>query len=388
MNLRDLFLLDPTVVFLNHGSYGACPRPVFAVYQEWQRRLERQPVLFLGRELRGLDRTAREAVAAYLGAAAGNLVFVPNATFGVNAVARSLKLGPGDEILTSNHEYGACDKTWDFVCRQTGALVRRQAVALPVQSAEQIAAALWAGVTERTRVIYISHITSSTALRFPIERICARAREQGILTVIDGAHAPGQIPLHLEAIGADFYVGNLHKWALAPKGAAFLYARPASQSLLQPLIVSWGYQAAADYTTGSPFLDNFRWTGTRDPAAVLSAPAAIRFMDEYGWAAVRPACHDLLRQAIARICALVGMAPLCPLDSDLYGQMGVAPLPPAVDGLLLKGRLYDEYRVEVPIIMWEGQPLLRISVQGYNTSEDIAALLEALEKLLPELCSP
>jgi isopenicillin-N epimerase len=385
--LKDLFLLDPNVAFLNHGSFGACPRPVFEVYQEWQRRLERQPVLFLGREYRHLARQAREALAAFLHTHPANLVFIPNATYGVNAIARSLALGPEDEILATNHEYGACNYTWAFICEKTGASMIRQPIDLPgPDGGDKIVEQLWQGVTPRTRAIYLSHITSPTALRMPVEQICAQARQAGILSIVDGAHAPGQIPLNLEAVGADFYVGNLHKWALSPKGAAFIYARPDVQPLMEPLVVSWGYGATPETTTGSPFLDWYQWTGTMDPAAYLSVPAAIQFMEDYHWDAVRRGCHDLLRPAIRRICELVEMAPPYPLDSDYYQQMGIAPLPASTDLAALKARLYDDFGVEVPLMDWNGIKLVRISVQAYNTPANLNALYDALKALLPEVC--
>jgi len=382
-NLKRHFLLDPTVTFLNHGSFGATPKPVFAAYQDWQRRLERQPVLFLGREIDGLLRQSRQVLGEYLDAAADDLVYIPNATHGVNIIARSLALQPGDEILTTDHEYGACDYTWEFVCKKTGATYIHQPIPLPVQSEDEIIEQFWQGVTLRTKVIYLSHITSPTALRLPVEQICQRARQAGIWTLVDGAHAPGQIPLDLKAVGADFYTGNCHKWLLSPKGAAFLYARREAQPLIEPLIVSWGYHATAETTSGSQFIDYLQWTGTRDPAAALSVPSAIQFMRDHNWDKVRRECHALLRQAVERICALTDMHPLYPLDSDFYSQMAIAPLPLSADLTSLKSRLYDEYQVEVPLIQWQDRKFVRISIQGYNTPSDVDALLEALGELLP-----
>lgn len=376
---KPLFLLDPSIHFLNHGSFGACPRPVFEAYQQWQRRLERQPVLFLGRQMAALDQEARQPLGDYLHTAPQNLVFVTNATQGVNIIARSLALHPGDEILTTDHEYGACDYTWEFICQKTGASYIHQPIPLPAGSLAEMAEQLWQGVTPRTRVIYLSHITSPTALRLPVELICARAHQEGILTLVDGAHAPGQIPLNLDALGADFYTGNLHKWALAPKGAAFLYARPGVQHLVEPLVVSWGYHAQPGDQNGSRFQDYLGWTGTKDPAAALAVPAALQFMAEHHWAAVRQDCHALLRPAIQRICRLMEIEPLYALDSDLYAQMGIAPLPPDTDLAALKAHLYDDCRVEVPLIDWNGRKFVRISVQAYNTQADLDALIEGLE---------
>jgi isopenicillin-N epimerase len=381
-DLKQHFLLDPSIHFLNHGSFGACPIPVFESYQAWQRRLERQPVLFLGREHDALLKESRAALGAYLNADLNDLVYIPNATHGVNIIARSLNLQPGDEILTSNHEYGACDFTWDFICQETGAKYIHQPISLPVQSEQDIVEQFWAGVSPRTRLIYLSHITSPTALRLPVETVCQRARAEGILTLVDGAHAPGQMPLDLHAIGADFYTGNCHKWMLAPKGAAFLHARREVQDLVQPLVVSWGYGNHPQFSSGSRFIDLLQWTGTRDPSAALAVPGAIQFMRENNWEEVRRNCHALLRQAVARICELTGLEPLYPIDSNFYYQMAIAPLPAESDLVALKARLYDEFKVEAPLVQWQDRKFVRISVQGYNTQADIDALLAGLRSLL------
>ena len=382
--LKEYFLLDPAIVFLNHGSYGATPKPVFEAYQNWQLRLERQPVLFLGRELPGLLLESRVALGQYLNADADDLAYIPNATYGVNIVAHSLHLKPGDEILTSDHEYGACDYAWKFNCARMGAAYIHQPIPLPVHSEEEIAEQFWRGVSARTRVIYLSHITSSTAVRLPVEEICRRARGAGILTIIDAAHSPGQIPFDLEALGADIVFGNCHKWMLAPKGSAFLYVRREMQDLIQPLVVSWGTHPTPDIETGSRFIDILQWTGTKDPTAALAVPDAIQFMKDHAWEQVRCECHLLLRQAIEGICDLTRLPPLYPLDSDFYSQMGIAPLPPS-NLTLLKSRLYDEYRIEVPVIEWQGKQFIRISVQGYNTKEDIDTLVNTLALLLPQV---
>jgi isopenicillin-N epimerase len=311
-------------------------------------------------------------------------VYIPNATHGVNIVARSLRLEPGDEILTSDHEYGACDNTWRFLCQKSGAHYLHQPIPLPARSAAEIVDTFWQGVTPRTRLIFLSHITSPTALRLPIEAICARAREAGILTLIDGAHAPGQIDLDLPATDADFYTGNLHKWVMAPKGAAFLYARPAVQPMVEPLVVSWGSSATPETTCGSTFVDQLAWTGTRDPAAALSVPAAIQFMQHHHWGEVRQGCHNLLRPVIERFTAHFGLVSIYPDPPEgFFYQMGAVPLPDSTDVCSLKTRLYEEFRVEVPLIEWNGRKLMRISVQGYNTQADLDRLVQAVEALVP-----
>lgn len=377
-HLRSLFQLDPDVVFLNHGSFGATPRPVFAAYQEWQRCLERQPVAFLAAELPDLLAEARTVLADYVGAAAANVAFIPNATFGVNMIARSLPLGPGDEVLTTNHEYGACDNVWTFLSRKQGFVYRKQPIPLPVQTPEAILEQFWQGVADRTRVIFISHISSVTAVTFPVELICARAREAGILTIIDGAHTVGQIPLDMSAIDADFYMSNAHKWLCSPKGSAFMYARRDKHHLLEPLVVSWGWGQEAQWSYGSNLLDYLQWMGTVDPSAYLTVPAAISFQAENKWTAVRQRCHVLLQQAVEEISALTKLDSPYP-DETYYHQMAVAPLPPIDDIIAFKDQFYAQHRVEVPFTEWNDSQFVRISVQGYNTADDIAALIKALK---------
>lgn len=385
-NLKQQFLLNPEIHFLNHGSFGATPKPVFEAYQNWQLRLERQPVLFLGRELDSLLKESRRVLGEYLNANVDDLVYIPNATHGVNVIAHSLQLKAGDQVLTTDHEYGACDYTWDFICSKAGANYIHQPIPLPVHSEEEILEQFWQGVTSQTKVIYLSHITSPTALRLPVEKICLRAKAAGILTVIDAAHTPGQIPVDLQILGADIVFGNCHKWMLNAKGSAFLYVKREMQHLIDPLIVSWGYNPTPETTTGSRFIDLLQWTGTKDPTAALTVPTAIQFMQEHHWHEVRSECHSLLHHGIEQICDLVNMPPLYPLDSTYYSQMGIAPLPSS-NLAALKSRLYDEHKIEVPLIQWQDKQFIRISVQGYNTQEDIDALIRALHTLLPQVAA-
>lgn len=381
-SLRDLFLLRPEVVFLNHGSFGACPRSVFETYQQWQLELERQPVEFLGRRFNALMREARAVLGRYVGAEKSNLVYVPNATTGVNIVARSLPLGPGDEVLATDHEYGACDRTWRFICGRRGARYVRQPIPLPVESSNQVIEAIWSGVTPDTRVLFLSHITSATALTLPVAELVRRAREADIVTVVDGAHAPGQIPLSLDRSGIDFGAYNCHKWMMAPKGAGFLFARREVQELLEPLVVSWGWES--DQPGPSRFVDEQQYQGTRDIAAYLSVPAGIRFMEDHDWPRVREQCHSLIGYARHCITAVTGLEPISPASSDWYSQMIALPLP-ACNGDDLSRRLYDEHGIEVPVIEWSDRQFIRVSIQGYNTREDVDALVEALRVLLPEV---
>jgi isopenicillin-N epimerase len=363
-SLRELFLLDPDVVFLNHGSFGACPRPVFEEYQRWQRELEQRPVEFLARERRfpELIDSARERLARHLGADPANLVLVPNASTGINLVARSLRLEPGDEVLATDQEYGGMQILWRFVCDRAGA---RFVVAPPGELRDAIG--------PRTKVVFISHITSPTAIRLPLEELIAAARAAGAVTVSDGAHAPGQIELDLEALGADAYAGNCHKWLCAPKGTGFLHVRPEHQGWIEPQVVSW------DWVEGAPFAERHRWSGTRDPAGFLAVPAAIDFQADHDWDAVRARCRSLAREARRRLAELFELEPLA--GEEAIEQMVAAPLPPC-DVDEVGRRLREEHRIEIPVKSWNGRPLVRASFQGYNDEDDLEALLAGLAAIL------
>ena len=381
-SLKQYFLLDPTVTFLNHGSFGATPKPVYREYQRWQREMEKQPVEFLGRRITQLLADSRAELGKYLGTHGNDLIYTQNVTVSLNIVARSLELGVGDEVLTTNHEYGAVDRTWRFLSKERDFTYINQSITTPLTTEEKFVEDVWRGVTPRTRVICLSHITSPTAIIFPVKEIIRRAREKGIITIIDGAHVAGQIPLHLDSLGADFYGGNLHKWLCAPKGAGFLYARPEMQHLLKPLIVSWGYESITP--GGSNFIDHNDWWGTRDHSAFLAVPAAIQFQQEHHWDEVRESCHQLVSYAQTCICELTGFAPLHPSTGSWFAQMAAAPLPADTDLVAHKTRLYDEYRIEVPLVEWNGNKLVRISVQGYNTKRDVNKLIDALAVILKE----
>jgi isopenicillin-N epimerase len=359
--LRDEFLLDPDVVFLNHGSFGACPREVFARYQEWQLELERQPVEFLARRIEGLLAEARAALAEYVNADPDDLVFVQNATTGVNLAAWGVALQPGDEVLGTSLEYGALDLAWEHICAHAPAKYVRMPVTVPLEDAVE---EIWSGVTERTRVLFISHITSETAVELPVAELCRRARERGITTVVDGAHVPAHIPLDLRALDVDYYSGNCHKWLCAPKGAAFLYVRRELQDAIAPLVVSWGFK---DDPT---FLSRHEEQGTRDPAAYLTVPYAIEWQRTHNWDHVRKRCRALTSSVPQR----VGLEPL----GD--GLQMVAMRLPDDAPSDLKSRLYGDYRIEVPI---SENGIIRVSINGYNDDSDIDALARALDELFP-----
>ncbi len=372
------FMLRDDITFFNHGSFGACPRPIFEAYQRWQRELEANPVDFIGRHLPDLLMEARGILAEYVGTRADNLVFVPNVTHGANFVAHSLDLCPGDEVLAPDQEYGAVQRAWEFVCQKKAARYVIQPIPLPVSDPDEVVEQLWQGVTERTKVITISHITSPTALIWPVAKICQRAKEVGLLTVIDGAHAVGQLDLALEALGVDYYLGNCHKWLCNAKGAGFLYARPEHHATLEPLIVGWGWRSPNPGP--SPLIDYFQWLGTNDPATYLAVPRAIEFQRKYNWPQVRLACHELAREARNQIQALSGLPHICPDSTDWWMQMCTVPLPDNMPENVSQ-RLWEDYRIEIPAGRYEHGMSIRVSMQAYNSPDDVERLLEALKAL-------
>jgi isopenicillin-N epimerase len=380
-DLRDLYLLDPAVHFLNHGSFGACPKPVFAEYQRWQLEMERQPVAMMQKTLHPALKVARDALGAYFNVPGDDLVFVDNATWGVNVFARSFPFEPGDELLTTNHEYGACEMTLEWLLNKQGATVVRQPMPLPVTTHADFVERFWLGVTPRTKAIFLSHITSPTALIFPVQEICRRAREAGILTIIDGAHAPGQLDLDLQSIGADVYTGNLHKWLSTPKGSGFLYVRPELQPQMESLVISWGWGRGGTINADATFVERNEWQGTRDHSAYLAVPSAIQFQREHDWPCVQQRCHALLKSARERIAELTGLPPICPDNGEWFLQLASCPIR-TDDAATLKSRLLDEFNIEIPVVTWKDHQFVRVSIQAYNNESDIDALVEALRKLL------
>lgn len=380
--MQKLFLLDPDIHFLNHGSFGACPRLVFEAYQALQREIEHQPINLLDREIRQRMQASRQALADYVGCGRDDLVYFPNPTTAINMVARNLEVSPGDEILSTDHEYGAMDRTWRYFAKKSGAKYINYPIPLPVKSHQEFIEKFWGGVTPHTKIIFISHITSPTALTFPVKEICQRARKAGIMSIVDGAHAPGQIPVDLKDMQPDIYVGACHKWLCAPKGSAFLFVRKAYQGLLDPLVISWGYDPANPSET--QFIDYHEWQGTRDMSPFLALPEAITFLSDNNWPAVQADCRRMLSQARADINQALGQEPVCLDDGDWFQQMAAIQLP-EVDPDKLKTALYDDFQVEIPVYRWNGKPILRISIQAYNTHRDIDALLDGLKVIIPKL---
>jgi len=374
-HLRSQFLLRPDITYLNFGSFGACPKPIFERYQQYQLELEQEPVQFIVQT--GLDylATSRKALATYLHADADDLVYVINPSHAVNIVAKSLSLKPGDEVLTGNWEYGACDRTWQYYCDKSGASYIKQPIQLPIESAEDFVAQFLKGISDKTKLIFLSHITSSTALRFPVESIIKEATKRGILTFIDGAHAPGQIPLDLTSMDVDFYTGACHKWMMTPKGSSFLFAKKSQQSLLDPLVISWGYKS--DHPSHSRFLDYHQTQGTRDFSAFLCIPAAIDFMKQNNWEQVSAACRALVLDNAPRFYELLGTKPLAPLREEFILQLCSFQLP-TTDAERIKSILFNEYKIEVPVMRHGDKVFLRYSIQAFNSQADLDQLYNAL----------
>lgn len=407
--LASHWTLDPTVTFLNHGSFGACPRSVLDVQAQLREQIEREPILFLDTQLeRRLD-DARQPLAAFVGAQPADLVFLPNATTGVNTVLRSLDLRPGDEILTDDHEYNACLNAVREVAAHAGAKAVIAQLPFPLRSADEVVEAMLAAVTPRTRLAVFSHVTSPTALVFPVDRIATALGERGIEMLVDGAHAPGMVPLAIDQLaemGVAYYTANCHKWLCAPKGAGFLWVRRDRQPTIRPLVIS--HAANSPRADRSRFLEQADWTGTVDPTAYLAVPAAIEFLANLlpgGWPELMATNRRLA--LAARDLLTAGLATDPPAPDDMIGAMAALPLPEGIDppppempagappdasypADPLRDVLFERYRIEVPTSTWPPIPqtdrprlrLLRISAQAYNGLADYARLAQALKDLV------
>ncbi|MDP9192822.1 MAG: aminotransferase class V-fold PLP-dependent enzyme [Acidobacteriota bacterium] len=385
--MRQHWTLDPAITFLNHGSFGATPRVVLDKQTALRAQMEREPVRFFVRELEPLLDDARRTLASFLNADANGLAFVPNATAGVNAVLRSLDLDKLDELLVTNHEYNACRNTLDYVAGLAGAKVVVADIPFPIDSPDVVIERVLAKVSDRTRLLLIDHITSQTALILPVERLVKELASRGVDTLVDGAHAAGFLPLDLRAIGAAYYTGNLHKWVCAPKGAAFLYVHENRRRSIHPIAISHG--ANASRTDRSRFHLEFDWTGTFDPTAWLSVPAALDFMESQGgWPDVMRRNGALALLARDLLCDTLGIAP--PAPDAMLGAMAAVPLPdgtldtaPSLYGDPLQDKLLYEHNIEVPIVPWPHPPkrILRISAQLYNEPGDYEKLAVVLRGL-------
>jgi isopenicillin-N epimerase len=383
--------LDPDVAFLNHGSFGACPTPVLERQAELRRELERRPVQFMHRDLEAMADRARGEVARFVGVDVDDLVFVPNATTGINTVLRSLEFGPGDELLTTSHEYNACRNALDFVAERSGASVAVVDVPFPVESTDAVVESIMSAVTNRTRLALMDHITSLTGMVMPIERIVRGLSSKGVDTLVDGAHGPGMVPLNISGLAPAAYTGNCHKWLCAPKGAAILYVRRDLQTRIRPLTISHGANSVRE--DRSRFQLEFGWTGTDDPTAYLCVPESISFMGSLlpgGWPELMDRNRSLALGARRLLCDTVGVDPPCP--DEMIGTLASVPLArgtfhfstTALAFDPLEEVLREDYGFEVPVMAYPPGPssIIRVACQIYNSRAQYAELARVLKKLL------
>lgn len=378
-SLRSQFLLRKDITFLNAGSFGACPKPIFERYQAYQLELEQEPVQFIVQTGMEYLKQSRIALGAYLNCKADDLVFLVNPSHAVNLIAKSFPLRADDEVLTTDLEYGACDRTLQYYCEKVGAKYIRTLIRLPLTTKENFVEDFFKGVTSKTKLIFISHITSSTGLRFPVEEIIKVAKSKGILTFVDGAHAPAQVPLNLTALGADIYTGACHKWMMAPKGCTFLYVNSAIQNLFDPLVISWGFNSTAP--SHSRFLDYHQTQGTRDFSAFLTVPTTIEFMEANNWPEVAKECRELVQSNAIPFCELLNSKPLAPISDDFILQLFSIPIKTS-EPETLKTLLFNQYKIEIPVMRHGENVYLRYSIQAFNTQRDLDILRDAIKDII------
>ena len=373
---KSLFLLDKETTHLNHGSFGACPKPIFDALISWQKKLEFNPAKFLAFDIFVHLEKSRESLSEYINCDKNDIVFFPNPSTALNTVIKSLDLKKDDEILTTNHEYGALDKTWNFMCKNTGAKYIKQNIKLPLKSKNEFINTFIKGINKNTKVIFMSHITSPTGLIFPAEELCRIARENNIFCIIDGAHVPAHIDLDIKKLNPDIYTGACHKWMCAPKGTSFLYAKKNIQDDINPLVVSWGYDAEVPGV--SKYLDYHQWQGTNDPSPYLTVPDVIAFLKKYNWKDVSLNCRKINIEARKLVNKTLNKMPIS--DDEFIGQMSAIEIK-CTDSIQLIKKLYEDFKIVVPIVKWENKILLRFSIQAYNSMEDIEKLIFAMKKL-------
>jgi len=374
---KSLFLLDPKITYLNHGSFGACPKPIFDSLINWQKKLELNPVKHLAFDIYNHLENSRDSLSKYINCDKDDVVFFSNPSAALNTIIKSLDLKTNDEILTTNHEYGALDRAWSFICKKTGAKYIKTNITLPFVSRTEFIESFSKGINRKTKVIFLSHITSSTGLIFPVEKICNIARDHNIFCIIDGAHVPGHIPLNIKKLNPDIYTGACHKWMCAPKGTSFLYAKKDIQNKIDPLVVSWGYES--EMPSHSKFLDYHQWQGTHDPSCYLTIPDVIKFLKKNNWIEVGEQCQKINLIARSKLNHFFNQKPIS--KDQFIGQMSTIQIPHIDDPIEFQKLLYNDYQIQIPILKWGGETFLRISIQAYNSMEDIEKLLYALKKI-------
>lgn len=379
--LKDYFFLDPNITFLNFGSFGATPKPILAKYQSLQVEMERNPVEFYARTGITLLADARDQLGSYINCDAEDVVFTTNPSYAINAIAASIRLKKGDEILSTNIEYGALEKAWHFHCSKTDSKFIQQEISLPIKSKEDFLTDFWKGFSSKTKAIFISQITSATGLILPVKEICEEAKRRNLLTIVDGAHVPGHIPLDLQKLEADLYTGACHKWMMAPKGCSFLYAKKEQQSWIDPLVISWGFNN--EEFNISQFIDYHQMNGTRDYTAFLSLPACINFMDTHNWKVVSKECNELVLKYGPKLCEMVGSKPLAPLTPEFYGQLFSIPIK-TDNPVELQQTLFNRFKIEIPVMVQNDKVYIRYSINAFNSEEDLEVLKSAIETLIEE----
>ena len=376
---REAWSLREGVTYLNHGAFGPSPHVVQQAQQRWQEQLESEPVDFFLRALAPALESSLAKLAEFVHAPAEDLVFLDNSTVAMNVVARSVTLGPGDEVVVTDHDYGAVHRIWQHECARQGAKLVVCEVPTPIRTSDDWCDAILGNINNSTRLVVFSHVTSPTAIVLPVVKLCTELRQRNIPTCIDGPHAIAMQPLQIAALDCDFYTASCHKWLCGPFGSGFLYANPRVQADIQPVVTSWGRPLTdADYR----WQDEFLWQGTRDVASKLAVATAIDFINDIGLDRFRQQTHALAQYARHRLGELTGLPHLTPDSTEHYGSMVAVPLPPG-EAQPLQDKLWNEHRIEVPIIEWNGQRLLRVSCHLYTTPSEIDRLIDALAKILP-----
>ena len=375
--MKNLFLLDPNITYLNHGSYGSCPSSVFNDYQKLQKRLEQQPVQFMTKYLWKYLKESRDTLGTFLNCDGDDLLLFANPTTAINNVIENLNLNKGDEVLMTQHEYGALVRAWSRSSKRNNFSIVQQPVKVPVSSKKNFIKQFLAGITMNTKVVFISQITSQTGLIFPIKEICEYATKKGIVTIVDGAHVPGHIDLNISNLECDFYTGTCHKWLCAPKGSSFLYVRKSFQANIKPQVVSWGEEG--DDPGPSQFQMDFQWQGTKDMSSFLSIPSAIHFIESNNWRENHKISKELILEVSEDLKNLFGTNPLFKSE-DWVGQMVSHPLPSNTPENL-KEMLWEKFLIEVPVFEWKKQKYIRVSAHFYNDRNDMNTLINALKMI-------
>ena len=384
--LKSKFLLDPEITFLNHGSYGSCPKPVFEVYQKYQTDLESHPIKFMQEDVYKLLEISRESLSHYVNCDKDDLIFVTNPTQAVGTVIHNILINSNDEVLSTNLEYGSCDRMWTYDADQKGYKYIQAEINLPIEDKEFFLNQFWSYASAQTKYVFISQITSTTGMILPIPEIVAEAKKRGIKTIIDGAHVPAHIPLDIKELDPDYYTGALHKWLCCPKGSSFLYVKKEKQDGIQPMLKSWGwgeeyekFKSSVQLHSPSRFINVFQWQGTRDMSTFFTVPEAIQFQEEHDWDSVRSRSINMVIEARNRINEITKLPKICP--DNWLGQMATI-LFPIDDTVAFKKTLYNDYQIEMPVMRHIEHTAFRISIQGYNSEADIDHLINALEELI------